>query len=165
MQAKSAKPLKSLKQLVVVSSTEDRYPDDLDGYVESDHYKNYPAAFVPSKVPARRIPSYMNILIHEHHITPHIRKMNMMSKLNTLLGQELNEIEKCLDIDIWQWKWRKVKIDSRRNFDIKSEKVNFDFKCIFAGIVIFCKICDIFMLNYFSFKFQNFLKIVLYVMC
>ena len=85
---------------MVVSSTADGFPDDLDGYVESDHYKNHPAAFVLSKGPARRIPPYMNILIHEHHITPHMIKVNMMSKLNTLLGQELNEIEKYLDIDI-----------------------------------------------------------------
>ena len=85
---------------MVVSSTADGFPDDLDGYVEPDHYKNHPAAFVPSKVPARRIPPFMNILIHEHHITPHMRKVNMMSKLNTLLGKELNEIEKYLDIDI-----------------------------------------------------------------
>ena len=91
---------KSLKQLVVVSSTADGFPDDLDGYVEPGHYRNHPAAFVPSKVPARRIPIFMNILILEHHITPHMRKVNMMSKLNTLLGKELNEIEKYLDTEI-----------------------------------------------------------------
>ena len=85
---------------MVVSSTVDGFPDDLDSYVEPDHYKNHPAAFVSIKLPARRIPRYMNILIQEHHITPHMRKVNMMSKLNTLLGQELNEIEKYLDIDI-----------------------------------------------------------------
>ena len=75
------KSLKSLKQLVVVSNTTDGFPDDLDGYVEPNHYKNHPAAFVSSKVPARR-------------------KVKMMSKLNTLLGKELNEIEKYLDTDI-----------------------------------------------------------------
>ena len=36
--------------------------------------------------------------------------MNMMSKLNTLLGKELNEIVKYLDIDIWtvksEEKWK-----------------------------------------------------------
>ena len=62
--------------------------DDLDGCVEPDLYRNHPAAFVPSKVPARSIPPHINIFIHEHHITPHMRKVNMMSKLNTLLGQE-----------------------------------------------------------------------------
>ena len=85
---------------MVVSSTADGFPDDLDGYVESDHYKNLPAKFVPSKLPARRIPPFMNILIHKHHITPHMRKVNIMSKLNTLFWKELNEIEKYLDIDI-----------------------------------------------------------------
>ena len=90
---------KSLKQLVVVSNTEDGFPDDPDGYVEPDHYKNHPA-FVPSKVPARRVPPFINLFIHEYYITPHIRKVNMMSKLITLLGKELNEIEKYLDIDI-----------------------------------------------------------------
>ena len=52
----------------------------------------------------------MNILIQEHHITPHMRKVSMISKLNTLLGKELNEIEKYLDIDIWtvesEEKWK-----------------------------------------------------------
>ena len=95
---------------MVVSSTADGFPDDLDGYVEPDHYKNHPSAFVPSKVPVRRIPPFMNILIHEHHITPHMRKVNMMSKLNTLLVKELNEIEKHLDLDIWtvksEEKWK-----------------------------------------------------------
>ena len=85
---------------MVVPNATDGFPDDLDGYVEPDPYKNYPAAFVPSKVPARRILPYINIFIHEHHITPHVQMVNLMSKFNTLLGLELNEIEKFLDIDI-----------------------------------------------------------------
>ena len=66
------KPTKSLKQLVVVSNV----ADDLDGCVEPDLYRNIPAEFVPSKVPNRRTPPYMNILIHEHHITAHMKKVN-----------------------------------------------------------------------------------------
>ena len=69
-QQKQQKSQKSLRQLVVVPSTADAFPDDLDGYDEPDPYKNHPAAFVPSKVQARRIPPYLNIFIHEHHITP-----------------------------------------------------------------------------------------------
>ena len=40
----------------------------------------------------------MNIFIHEHHITPHKKKVNLMSKFNTLPDQDLDEIEKSLDI-------------------------------------------------------------------
>ena len=54
---------KYLRQLEVVSSTADGFPDDLEGYVELDPYKNQPAAFVPSKVPNRRRPPFMNICI------------------------------------------------------------------------------------------------------
>ena len=86
---------------MVVPSTADGFPDDLDGYVKPNPYKNHPAAFVPNKVPASRIPPYINIFIHEHHIIPHMQKVNLMSKFNTLLSQDLNEIEKYLDIDIW----------------------------------------------------------------
>ena len=86
--------------MVVVLSTADGFPGDIDGYVEPDPYKNHPAAFVPSKVPARRIPPYLNIFIPEHHITPHMQKVNLMSKFNTLLCQDLDESEKYLDIDI-----------------------------------------------------------------
>ena len=98
-QQNQQKSQKSLRQLVVVPSTADGFPDDLDGYVEPDPYKNDPVAFVSSKVPARRIP-YLNIFIHEHHITPHMQKVSLMSKFNTLLCQDLDEIEKYLDIDI-----------------------------------------------------------------
>ena len=88
---------KSLKQLVVVPNA----ADDLDGYVEPDLYRNHPAAFVLSKVPNRRTPPYMNILIHKHHITLHMQKVNLIAKFNTLPYKDLNEIEKFLDIDIW----------------------------------------------------------------
>ena len=86
------------RQLEVVSNAADRFPEDLDDYVEPNPYKNQPAAFVPSKVPARRFPPYMKISIREHHITPHMRKVNLMSKFHTL--PELKEIEKYLDIEI-----------------------------------------------------------------
>ena len=52
---------KTLRQLEVVFSTADGFPDDLEGYVEPDPYQNQPAAFVPSKVPNIRTPPYMNI--------------------------------------------------------------------------------------------------------
>ena len=62
------KSQKSIRQLVVVPNAADGFSDDLVGYVKPDPYKNHPASFVSSKVPARRIPPYMNILIHEHHL-------------------------------------------------------------------------------------------------
>ena len=76
---------KLLRQLEVVSSP-------------ADGYQNQPAAFVPSKVPRWRTPPYMNILIPEHHITPHMIKVNVMAKLNTVPDTALNDIEKFLDI-------------------------------------------------------------------
>ena len=79
---------------MVVCSPADGFPDALDGYVEPDLYKNHPAAFVPSKVPNRRIPPYMNIFIHEHHITPHLQKVNLMSRFSTLPEHDVDEIEK-----------------------------------------------------------------------
>ena len=101
------------RQLEVVSSS-------------ADGYQKQPAAFVPSKVPRRRTPPYLNILILEHHITLHMIKVNVMAKLNTVPDTALNYIEKFLDI--WTFeveKCRKVKIDSRRIFDTKSEKSDF----------------------------------------
>ena len=56
------------------------------------------AAFVPSKVPRWRRPPYLNILIPEHHITPHMIKVNVMAKLNTVPDSALSEIEEYLDI-------------------------------------------------------------------
>ena len=82
---------KSLRQWEVVSSI-------AEGYVEPDPYQNQPAAFVPSQVPNRRTPPFMNICIQEHHITPHMIKVNLMAKFNTLPDQDLNGIEKFLGI-------------------------------------------------------------------
>ena len=68
---------KNLRQLEVVPSTADGFPDDLEGYVEPDPCQNQPAAFVPSTVPKWRTPPFMNIYIcvpgctaPQHHITP-----------------------------------------------------------------------------------------------
>ena len=134
---------------MVVPSPTDGFPDDLDGYVEPDLYKNHPAAFVPSKVPTRRIPPYMNIFIHEHHITPYIKKVNLMFKLNTLPDQDLDEIEKSLDINIWT-----VKSENRpykKFWYLKWKSEFLTLMCFFAGN------CDIFALKCFSSKFQDFL--------
>ena len=78
------KSQKSLRQLVVVPHPGDGFPDDLDGYLEPDPYKNHLAAFVPSKVLTRRTPPNMNILIHKHHLTSHMKMVNLMSKFNTV---------------------------------------------------------------------------------
>ena len=151
---------------MVVPNAADGFLDDLDGYVEPDPYKNHPAAFVPSKVPARRIPRYMNILIHEHHITPHMHKVNLISKFNIVPDQELVEIKKFLDIDIWTVKSEeKWKLTLEEILTLKVKKVNFDFKCIFCRNCDFLQNCDIFALKCFSSKFQDFCEIVMYVMC
>ena len=76
------------RQLEVVSSPADGYQNQ----------PAQPAAFVPSKVPRWRTPPYLNILIPEHHITPHMIKVNAMAKLNTVPDTALNDIEKFLDI-------------------------------------------------------------------
>ena len=66
--------------------------NDPDGY--------HAAAFGPSKVPRWRRPPYLNIpvLRDEHHITPHMIKVNVMAKLNTVPDSILSEIEEYLDI-------------------------------------------------------------------
>ena len=79
-----------LRQLEVVSSSAELCQNDPDGYQA--------AAFVPSKVPRWRKPLYLNILIPEHHITPHMIKVNVMAKLNTGPDSALSEIEDYLDI-------------------------------------------------------------------
>ena len=94
------KSQKSLKQLVVVPNAADGFPEYLDGYVQPDSYKNLPATFVPSKVPTIRAPPYLSILTQEHHITPHMRKVNLMLKFNTVPDQDLREIEKFLEMGI-----------------------------------------------------------------
>ena len=81
---------KLLRQLEVVSNSAEVCQNDPDSYQA--------AAFVPSKVPRWRKPSYLNILIPEHHITPHMIKVNVMAKLNTVPDSALSEIEEYLDI-------------------------------------------------------------------
>ena len=88
---------KSPRQLVVTTNQADEFPDDLDGKGQVPN-RNLPAACVPSKIPKWRTPPFMNICIQEHHITPHMLKVNLMSKFNTLPVQDLNAIEKFLDI-------------------------------------------------------------------
>ena len=80
---------KFIRQLQVVPSPAEVCQNDPVGYQ---------AAFVPSKVPRWRRPPYLNILIPEHHITPHMIKVNVMAKLNTVPESALSEIEEYLDI-------------------------------------------------------------------
>ena len=87
---------KTLRQLEVVSSPAIKQVNPSDD--ELDLYQNQPAAFVPSKVPRWRTLPYMNICIPEHQITPHMIKVNLMAKFNTLPDKNLNDIEKFLDI-------------------------------------------------------------------
>ena len=81
---------KFIRQLEVVPSPAEVCQNDPVGYQA--------AAFVPSKVPRWRRPPYLNILIPEHHITPHMIKVNVMAKLNTVPDSALSEIEEYLDI-------------------------------------------------------------------
>ena len=67
---------KLIRQLEVVPSPEEVCQNYPDGYQAT--------AFVPSKVPRWRRHPYLNILIPEHHITPHMIKVNVMAKLNTV---------------------------------------------------------------------------------
>ena len=112
---------KPIKQLEVVPNSTKVCQNDPDGYQA--------AAFVPSKAPRWRSPPYLNILIPEHHITPHMIKVNVMAKLNTVPDAALREIEEYLDI--WTFKWKieeKWKFTLEEFFDIlniKSKKVIF----------------------------------------
>ena len=119
--SKISQILKNSWQLEVVPSPAEVCQNDPDGYQA--------AAFVPSKVPRWRSPPYLNILIPEHHITPHMIKVNVMAKLKTVPDSALSEIEEYLGTWTFKVKNRRiVKIDSRRNFDIlnsKSEKRDF----------------------------------------
>ena len=83
---------KFIRQLEVVPSPAEVCQNDPDGYQA--------AAFVPSKVPRWRRPPYLNIpmLRDEQHITPHMIKVNVMAKLNTVPDSVLSEIEEYLDI-------------------------------------------------------------------
>ena len=94
------------RQLELVSSPAKVGQNNPDGY--------QPSAFVPSKVPRWGTSPFLNILIPEHHITPHMIKGNVMAKLNTVPDTALNDIEEFLDI--WTFLSEKVKIDSRRIF-------------------------------------------------
>ena len=87
---------KPIRQLEVVPNPAEVCQNDPDGYQA--------AAFVPSKVPRWGSPPYLNILIPEHHITPHMIKVNVMAKLNTVPDAALREIEEYLDI--WTFKWK-----------------------------------------------------------
>ena len=80
---------KFIRQLEVVPSPAEVCQNDPVGYQ---------AAFVPSKVPRWRRPPHLNILIPEHHITPHMIKVNVMAKLNTVPDSALSEIEEYLGI-------------------------------------------------------------------
>ena len=81
---------KLLRQLEVVPSPAAEGQNNPDGY--------QPAVFLPSKVSRWGKPPFLNILIPEHHITPHMIKVNVMAKLNTMPDSALNEIEEFLDI-------------------------------------------------------------------
>ena len=81
---------KIIRQLEVVPSPAEVCQNDPVGYQA--------AAFVPSKVPRWRRPPYLDILIPEHHITPHMIKVNVMAKFNTVPYSALSEIEEYLDI-------------------------------------------------------------------
>ena len=118
---------KLIRQLEVVPNPAEVCQNDPDGYQA--------AAFVPSKVPRSRSPPYLNILIPEHHITPHMIKVNVMAKLNTVPDAALREIEEYLDIWIFKWKTdEKWKLTLEKLFDILNIKSDFfDFKCCFSG--------------------------------
>ena len=88
--SKILKKKKTIRQLELVPSPAEVCQNDPDGYQA--------AAFVPSMVPRWRSPPYLNILIPEHHITPHMIKVNVMAKPNTVPDAALREIEEYLDI-------------------------------------------------------------------
>ena len=91
-QPKQLKVLKFKRQLEVVPSPAEVCQSDLDGY---------PAAFVPSKVPRWRRPPYLNIPMlwdDDQQISPHMTKVNVMAKFNTVPDSALSEIEEYLDI-------------------------------------------------------------------
>ena len=90
---------KLVRQLEVVPNPAEVCQNDSDGYQA--------AAFVPSKVPRWRSPPYLNILIPEHHITPHMIKVNVMAKLNTVPDAALREIEEYLTFELLSEKLKK----------------------------------------------------------
>ena len=91
-QLKQLNSQKLKRQLEVVSSPAEVCQSDLYGY---------PAAFVPSKVPSWRRPPYLNIPMlwdDVQQISPHMTKVNVMAKFNTVPDSALSEIEEYLDI-------------------------------------------------------------------
>ena len=95
IQPKQLKQLNSQnlkRQLEVVPSPADVCQADSNGY---------PAAHVPSKVPRWRRPPYLNICCTSsstQQISPHMTKVNVMAKFNTVPDSALSEIEEYLDI-------------------------------------------------------------------
>ena len=97
-QPKQQKQLKQLnsqnlkRQLEVVPSPADVCQTDSNGFL---------AAHVPSKVPRWRRPPYLNISMlwdDVQQISPHMTKVNVMAKFNTVPDSALSEIEEYLDI-------------------------------------------------------------------
>ena len=159
---------KLLRQLEVVSSSAEVCQNDPDGRgltPYKDHAAGWGqvAAFVPSKVPRWRKPPFLNILIPEHHITPHMIKVNVMAKLNTVPDSALNEIEEFLDN--WTFKWQseeKWKLTLEEFLTLKVKNMIFDSKCCFSGYCDFYHNSDIFALNVLILSFRNFCEIVLF---
>ena len=92
-QLKQLNSQKFIRQLEVVPSPAEVCQNDPDGYQA--------AAFVPSKVPIWRRPPYLNIPMlwdDVQQITPHMTKVNVMAKFNTVPDSALSEIEEYLDI-------------------------------------------------------------------
>ena len=91
-QLKQLNSQKLKRQLEVVPSPAEVCQSDPDGY---------PAAFVPSRVPRWRRPPYLNIPMlwdDVQQISPHMTKVNVMAKFNTVPDSALSEIEDYLDI-------------------------------------------------------------------
>ena len=92
IQLKQLNSQKFKRQLEVVPSPAEVCQNDPNGYL---------AAFVPSKVPRWRRPPYLNIPMlwdDVQQITPHMTKVNVMAKFNTVPDSALSEIEEYLDI-------------------------------------------------------------------
>ena len=92
IQLKQLNSQKFKRQLEVVPSPAEVCQNDPDGYL---------AAFVPSKVPRWRRPPYLNIPMlwdDVQQITPHMTKVNVMAKFNTVPDSALSEIGEYLDI-------------------------------------------------------------------
>ena len=130
--------------------------------------QNYPdgyqaVAFEPRKLPRWRSPPYLNILIPEHHITPHMIKVNVMAKLNTVPDSALREIEEYINIWTVKWKteekWKNLTLENFLTFKaLKVKKWFLTLNVVFQEIVIFTtNVIFFFKCSYF--KFQEFLWI------